>query len=175
VDVSDVLMLLTWSVSSGDPPSAEGRLRGDAAPLAFGAVGGDGILDVSDVLLVLRAAVGLIELTWPVRELSLELEPGGAAVAAVVRVGGLPPWVRPLEGVCAAGGVGGLDASGDAAALSCSWDPAGFEGRAEAGVFAHRAPTALPVDGDEAPVVTAEAVDASLNPLAASARLVASD
>ncbi len=176
LDVSDVLQLLRWAVQLDVAPGVEAVLRGDVAPLVDGVVVGDGSLDVADVLLQLRAVVGLARLDWPVHANVIEIEVAAPVVGASVRFGGLPPWVLPLEtaaGACAPGGVGGMDAAASEAVISCAWDPTAVDGQVAVGLFSYRSPEPLDLEGEGAPIVGAEAVDAELAPVAAVARLPA--
>ncbi|MEM7245621.1 MAG: choice-of-anchor Q domain-containing protein [Acidobacteriota bacterium] len=138
VDIADVVFGLQVAVGLVAPSDDELQQL-DVAPVET--VGeqslawGDESVTIADVVALLRSAVGLDELTWPERELSLVLEDAQVpSVGFSQLVEGWPEWAEVTDwtaGPC--GPEGDADARfGDAGfVVTCVTDPAPFEAPAE--------------------------------------------
>jgi hypothetical protein len=145
--VGDVLLALRWAVASTEEPNERELVRVDVSPSRRSGdadiILGDGVVDVNDVVRLLRAAVGLTRLEWPERELRLQVgAAAGPVVAVSVRVGNWPPWARStgfsVEGPCRDQGEVSFDAAGDAWGLTCTLDPLRLASPVESIVLRYR-------------------------------------
>jgi hypothetical protein len=172
VDVADVVKLLRFAVRLDVMSETERRL-GDVAPCAAGTgplpdVGepeaGSGVVDIGDVVLLLRASVGLSALAWPERALDIDFERPMDAVAFSAVLTGWPAWAEPLafESPRCVGGEAGLDVGGGTVGVTCVSDPLVMTGLQHAGTIRYRAPVAIDT---LRLAVAAEAVDAELDDL----------
>jgi PKD repeat protein len=99
VTVGDVVFALRVAVGLN---SAEGDqlVRGDVAPKGAeegGSVaGGDGAIDIADVVAILDAAAGVETLRWPRRELEVAV-PSDAWLAAIVELSSWPAWATVVS------------------------------------------------------------------------------
>jgi hypothetical protein len=132
VDISDVLRVLRWAIQSDlELLTDELALRANVAPLTGdGSAGGDfngdlsPRIDVSDVLVILRRAVGLLDLPWPQR--TLLVDAGLEGVASQHRISGWPVWARfdGLSGCGTGDADSGMDVLDGLWVATCATDPA---------------------------------------------------
>jgi len=162
LDVADVLRLLRFAVLL-ETPTAEELLRGDLAPAIseddLQVIDGDEIVDVSDVLLALQAAVDLAQLAWPGRELLIHAEFDGGVAAARFELSGWPAWAVPGGEGTGCGAGGGLDAAADSWSVTCAWDPVELPSGSLLARPWYRAPEAV---SPASLAIDAEAVDGAL-------------
>ena len=133
-------------------------------------IDGDGLIDVADVLKLLRVAVGLEEVAWRERALQVVLRDAIQVLGFSARVSGWPAWavVTGFEGSCDQGG--GVDQVPGTCALTCASDPATVDGPdVVLGAFLYRGVKAL--DASQLGL-SAQVVDQSLSLPDATVELV---
>jgi hypothetical protein len=176
VDIADVVVLLRMAVGL-DAPTPEELLRADIAPAVHEqggpAVGGDGEVNIGDVVLGLRASVRLETLRWQERELAFHVDAPVGYVAFMAAVIGWPAWAA-LSGEeraeCLGDGELSLEASGDRVGVTCVTDPRVVSGPGDAAAIRYRAPKAV---GISSLSLRSELVDSALETIPTSVRMVA--
>lgn len=165
VDVQDVVAALRLATGL-DPSDEVLKLVGDVAPLVESESGeslaaGDGAINVADVVVLLRACTGQLELDWPRRELVLDAEAAAPWIAMTVRVGGWPAWARLVVVEAPACGAGdpGFDREGAQLGFACEADAPREAGALEAVRLAYRAPREVTEDDVR---ITGDAVNDAL-------------
>lgn len=95
VDIADVVLALRMAVLV-ETPSAEELVRADIAPFTQAGgltiVTGNDAIDVSDVVVLLRASVGLETLAWPERRIAVRLADSVDYVAFTATTANWPAW-----------------------------------------------------------------------------------
>jgi hypothetical protein len=137
------------------------------------AVAGDGRLDVSDVVLALRTAVGLEALTWPERDLRLRVEDPVELVAFSVAPESWPAWARAVSiesPWCDDTTGSGLETDDTGWAVACALDPAVVAGPADLFTLHYRAARPVAAEGL---TLRAELLDSELDRVEAAMRAVA--
>ncbi|MEM7245827.1 MAG: hypothetical protein AAF533_10820 [Acidobacteriota bacterium] len=134
VDIGDVVTALRVSVGLASVGSAE-HANLDVAPVMregerFIAEGDDAV-EISDVVALLRASTGLAPLTYPEREILVDLrESAGPAIAHSFVVQGWPEWAELTDwdlGPCEGSGDSATEVGEEGWGVACITDPESFE------------------------------------------------